>query len=463
MTIPALKTLLATLAVSVAVASPLSSPAQAFKDDQSPLTWGGELRIRDEYQNGAVTLDTKAPRHEQNLIRVRSRIWTTWTATPKLAFNSRLVAEPRYWTTPAATRSHFDQTGWEERYAFLDKLNLTWNTELAGEPLTATIGRQDISLGSRWLLLEGTPGDGSWTTYFDALRLRWDLRSQQSTLDLLLINQLANSGTRFGSIGSSDGYAAMENDEKGLVLFLHNASQPNTQFDGYYILKKNTARAATGNNATLSTLGGRWAGNSGDNWEYSIEGALQWGWKEDQLVGLPDRIDPRRDLQAFGCTGRLTYRSDDPLRQRLSLTAEYLSGDDPSTEDQDEMFDALWGRWPQYSDISVYARVMETGAGAQAANHFRIGPEWKLSPSDRSSITLSYQVSLALESTPTRALNHDLFGGGHLRGNIGRLTIAHRFTENVRARFQAEAFRQGDFYANQDTLSFLRLELIRNF
>ncbi len=41
---------------------------------------------------------------------------------------------------------------------------------MGGMPLTATVGRQDIIEGVGWLVMDGTPLDGSRTVYFDAAR-----------------------------------------------------------------------------------------------------------------------------------------------------------------------------------------------------------------------------------------------------------------------------------------------------
>ena len=60
----------------------LSSTEQTIKDIKNPvpwMNWGADLRIRDEYFDDLMTLDPKARLHEQNMIRIRTRLWTSIT------------------------------------------------------------------------------------------------------------------------------------------------------------------------------------------------------------------------------------------------------------------------------------------------------------------------------------------------------------------------------------------------
>lgn len=50
---------------------------------------------------------------------------------------------------------------------FLDNLYLEW----AGDVYGARIGRQEVKLGSGRLFADGTPGDGSRSSFFDGGRL----------------------------------------------------------------------------------------------------------------------------------------------------------------------------------------------------------------------------------------------------------------------------------------------------
>ena len=55
-------------------------------------------------------------------------------------------------------------------------------------------------------------------------------------------------------------------------------------------------------------------------------------------------------LRAFGAKGDLEYCFKDDLDNKLHVTYEYLSGDDPDTR-RVESFNPLWGQWPQWSEL----------------------------------------------------------------------------------------------------------------
>ena len=65
------------------------------------LTWGADLRVRDEYYDNIVSLSDASPLSEQNVIRFRGRFWTSVMPVTNVSVNARLSAEPRLWTKPA--------------------------------------------------------------------------------------------------------------------------------------------------------------------------------------------------------------------------------------------------------------------------------------------------------------------------------------------------------------------------
>ena len=154
------------------------------------ITWGGDVRLRNEYLNNALTLsDVTAARHEQDYFRFRERVWTSIQVMTNMTANARLAAEQREWMKPANAGQYFasagppavSRSGFEERYGILDNAYLKWNN-IFDQPLTFSGGRQDIALGDPddwWLVMDGTPGDGSWTFFFDSLRTTYELKERQ--------------------------------------------------------------------------------------------------------------------------------------------------------------------------------------------------------------------------------------------------------------------------------------------
>jgi len=446
-------------------ASATAVPATASLAANAPagLTWGGDVRVRDEYFNNALSLSETVANHEQDLFRVRLRLWSAVAIAPDLSVNLRFAAEPRIWERPAFAKQH-PGTGTEWRYGILDNLNVKW-THAFDLPLTITAGRQDIQFGevlNWWLVGDGTPGDGSWAFFLDSVRATFDAAEIKTKFDLIGIDQHARPDGWLPIVGSANTYSVVEQNERGLILYATNQSVPGAQLDGFFIWKHDDAVFAYSDTGDIYTAGAKAAGSPGPNWKYSLEGAWQWGWKRDTSVRTPVNLGTlHRDIQACGANGRLTYLFKDPRDNQLTLVGEYLSGDDPNTQGTDEMFDILWGRWPRFSELYIYSYPMETaGKVAQLNNLLRLGASWSFAPVKGTTVNLAYNAWFAPQSVPTRALNPALFSRtGHFRGHFFQLWVKRKFSPALSGQVWAELVRPGDFYARRDLMSYLRAEM----
>jgi Alginate export len=431
------------------------------------FTWGGDLRLRNEYFNSALTLNSTAPLHEQDYFRVRARLWSTVTIVPDLTFNLRLAAEPRIWEDSSYAKQH-PGTGLEARYASIDTFNLKM-THAFGLPLTITAGRQDVQFGDPlnwWLVGDGTPGDGSWTSFLDSVRASLDIPEIKTKVDAVYIYQHARPDTWLPILGPESTYGLTEQNERGVILYASNKSIENTQADGYFIYKKDNKVFSNGDDANIYTLGGKLGGTPAPNWQYSVEGAWQWGTKTDPTVKTPVNVSTlKRDIEAYGWNAKLTYSFKDSLNDQVSLVSEYLSGDNPNTPNKDEMFDVLWGRWPRFSELYIYSYPMENGGKiAQLNNLLRAGASWSLTPVKGMTLSATYNALFAPVAVPTRTISPSLFSdSGHFRGNFLQLVLKQQFNKNLSGHLWAEFLRQGDFYTHRDTLSFLRAEILLTF
>jgi len=477
--------------------APQQSAFEQFaKDVKNPtpwLTWGGDVRLRNEYLNNAITLDDGALRHEQDYFRFRERIWTTITPVTNLTLNARLAAEQREWMKPTYASQYFvsstvSRSGLEERYGILDNANLKWNNAF-NLPLTITAGRQDIMFGDPlnwWLVADGTPGDGSWTFFLDSIRLTFDAKDIKTKFDLVYIYQNALPDEWIPTIGRSGGntrpngsvkpYYLTEQNEQGVIFYVSNKSLKNTQVDGYFIYKRDSRELpllTIGDNADIYTLGAKITGQPTPHWAYSVEGAYQFGHKQDLMVLTNYTTSPSawRDISAYGANAKLSYLFKDKLNNQASLIFEYLSGDDPNTKGTDEMFDILWGRWPRWSELYIYSYGAETsGKLAQLNNIMRIGPSWSFVPIKDTTLSVTYNALFAPEETPTRAVGAapgttgSLFtGNGDFRGHFLQAWVKHQFSKRVSGHLWSEFVWQGDYYAKRDMLTFLRAELMMTF
>ena len=204
----------------------------------------------------------------------------------------------RLWNKPSFITVFKGQSGMEWRYGIVDNLNLKWNKVL-DQPLTITAGRQDILIGDFydwWLVADGTPGDGSWTFYLDSVRLAWEPEPLKTRFDVIYIQQNSRPDEGIPTIGDSSDYTQTEQQERGVIVYGSNKSLKNMQLDGYFMYKHDDretfviqgTKKIPGDNADIYTFGGKITGTPADHWQYSLEGAYQFGQKEDIILGKDD-------------------------------------------------------------------------------------------------------------------------------------------------------------------------------
>jgi hypothetical protein len=467
--------------VSVAVPPPAGAkaaqPPSAFdkfanelKKPADWLSWGADLRVRNEYMDNIVSLTEADLLSEQDVIRIRGRIWASVTPVSNLSLNVRFSGEPRDWIDPAFVGQHKKRTGMEWRYGIFDNLYLKW-TNAFSLPLTVTAGRQDIMLGDYWnwwLMADGTPGDGSWAFFFDSIRLTYDIKDIKTKVDVMYIYHNALPDEWIPTLGRSGAftppYILTEQNEQGVVLYLSNKSIPNTQIDPYFFYKRDNAELKNGDDADIYTIGTRITGTPAEHWSYSVEGAYQFGQKQDPTVKVPVARAHERDIDAFGGNARLSYLCKDSINNQFHLVYEYLSGDDPNT-DRDEMFDILWGRWPRLSELYLYSYIYETsGKVAQWNNLHRFGGGWTMTPLNGMHLGVYYNALFAPEKIPTRTVNPSLFTmDGDFRGHYLQAVLKHQFNKHLAGHLWGEWIWAGDYYATRDLLTFIRAELLFTF
>jgi hypothetical protein len=467
-----------TTAAPAAPPSAFEDFVQQAKNPTDWLTWGADVRLRNEYLNNALTLSEAGARHEQDYFRFRERLWISLMPVTNLSVNARFAAEEREWMKPSNAGQYGYRSGFEERYGILDNAYVKWNN-IADQPLTLSAGRQDIALGDPddwWLVLDGTPGDGSWTYFLDSIRTSYELKNVQTKIDVIYIYQNARPDAWIPTIGeSSDNtsplgkkpYYLTEQNEQGVILYLSNKSVNNMQIDGYFIYKRDAKEMANGDNADIYTIGSKITGTPADHWSYSVEGAYQFGHKQDAMVGA-DYVNSKedwRDINAYAGKVRVNYLFKDQMQNQVSLVGEFLSGDDPNTKGTDEMFDVLWGRWPRWTELGTWCYAAETaGKYLQMNNIGRVGLNWNVTPVKGLNFNAMYNALFAPESTPTRTIAPTRFSNtGNFRGHYVQGILKYQFNKHVTAQVKGELLFEGDYYAQRDVMSFLRTEINMTF
>lgn len=439
-------------ATQPASTQPAPDPIQAFiAKTKSPFPffrWGADYRIRNEYINNALRLNKNETGHEMDWLRHRPRWWSTFSLSDAIEFNTRIVWEGRNIFAPDSAQN-FDLGE-----ILFDTFNITLRNP-AKLPIVIVGGRQDIALGDRWLVFEGTPGDGSRTVYFDAIRVTTSLDDIQTKIDTIYIEQdaegehwmpMLKDRARQTLTGAPVQRYVTEQDERGAIVWVENRSIEFTELDGYFIYKNDKRAAPAGFDSDLYTFGTRALRDFGTHWKVKGEVAGQFGHKNDDGVCALATLD------------RIAYHFNDSHKNWLRLDYEYMSGDRPGTGTY-EGFDPLWGRWPRFSELYIYTNAAETRQ-SDPSNMHRVAFGHTVSLFPRLEMLSDYHLLFADQNTyRDRPLFSD---SGRFRGQLITWWLRYAFTPQVSGHVMAEFFFPGDYYANSnnDPATFVRTELV---
>jgi hypothetical protein len=402
----------------------------------NPTPWlSMEADLKWEWLNGwnldTLKDDSTGRVSNWNFTLNRFRWGTKTKISDDIEFNHRWVWEFRTWDGPDTYDKNvdFDEIVW-------DKFNLTVRN-LGDMPLTMVVGRQDIILGTGWLVLEGTNIDEGRTIFFDALRFTYEMLNRDTTLDLIFIDQSADSSAWLRPF--SDGHKYINwHDERGAIIYVTDKSRPNLQLEGYFIYKDENPVNASNVNAEIYTLGGALSGPIGlsEHWKYRAEGAVQAGNKNGE------------SLRAFGTLDTIEYHFNDAKKNVLHASLEYLSGDDPGSG-RNEAFDPLWGQWPQWSVINSYAYWYETSP-SETTNLLRIGLGHSFWLTEKIQMCTDYHLLWANENTrggSSAANGLTWSNDGKFRGYLITEQLKYNLTKQLKGYFLFEYFIPGNYYA----------------
>jgi len=437
---------------------------KAFHNPMEGLTMGLDLRLREVYARdifslndsfgdtppyGPITGTGSGNWNNYHWQRYRARWSTKWALNEDVDFNTRLTWE--FWGHCAPDESFssfFNEKSYDFDEAIFEHFNIQFRNAF-DMPLTLTVGRQDIILGTGWLVLDGTPGDGSRTIFFDAIRAQYDL-SETTKLDLIYIQQYDDEEKYikpFNHHAVQDRrHLTQKGDERGFIFYLTNKAESGQQQELYYMYKNDEASdwaaaySPGGQNADIHTIGGRLAGPLDDNWSYSAELAKQFGDRNGN------------SLQALGGNSKLMYAFNDDKKNELHVGYEYLSGDDPDSS-ADEQFDTLWGDWPQYQrggDLQAYLWTFE-GATGEVSNLHRFGVGHSFKPSDVWTIATDYNLMWADENSETGNPIVGFSDSGKFRGHMLTGLATYQCCKNFKTQFLVDYFIPGGYYDDPST------------
>ncbi len=419
------------------------------------LDLGADQRIRMMYDNNNLDLNNGSTTDDRTWYRFRTRVLVNIRPLQALGVleehakdlqvNFRMVFEPRYYHRP-------DGNDWIRDEVLIDRLNITWKKAF-GLPLTIIAGRQDIALGHKWLVFEGTPGDGSRTIYFDAIRTIWDLKDCNTTLDLIYIRNRDQSAQYLKPINDLETNNSLGKNSQGVILYVRNKSIKDTMIDGYFIYKHDDVLASE-----------RWSVPDTDNNDIYTFGAAVDTKLTDRLTfygELAYQFGKRSgaDISAAGFNSSLTYDCQNDWKGKLFAQYEWRSGDRDKTG-QDEGFDILWGQYPAWSNIFQGGADGIDGRGpAQSSNIHRITAGYSFEPCSKVSVVTHYTILFAGQNSDPAGVGA-FSKSGNVRGHQLAATAKYKYNEHLSFAAVGEVFIPADYYNKvaNDTAVFGMLE-----
>jgi len=412
--------------------------------------FGFDARVRSEDWDNILD-HTDARADYRTHYRFRTRAWLTAYLTKNLEFSVGLCNENRKTTRP----ENFRYNG---REVVFDTLYLDYRFSPS---LSVRVGRQNLMRGEGFVLFDGSSGDGSRTTYFNAINAAyaWD----NSKLEFLVIddpkedrlpvlNEIKNPAEKI---------LLNEWDERGLGLYYTGKEIPGTSLEGYYFYKteKEDFRAVTHPmfqpNRRIHTLGGRIVQDIRDGWTLSAEAAGQKGTQD----GLSGTIGNSKDIRAWGGYARIKKGFEASWKPSLSIAYIAQSGQDPSS-DKVTAWDPIFSRWPRWSEFYVISVAPEKAIG-YASNIRMWEAEFKCSPTKALDLRATYYRMAAMEASA--ATHGPIFSTGRERGNLWQARADYRFSPALKGHAVYETFAPGNFYSGNDSGHFLRFEFTYTF
>jgi hypothetical protein len=434
---------------------------------ESKLKGGMAFRIRNEYWKNWKDMDNDQL-DNRNFFRIKSSLWGQAGVNENLIFYTKLTNEFRAHTYFGGTSGSFpDKTASKKGYHF-DINEVVFDNfymdakNLFGLPLDIRLGRQDFlgAYGEGFLIMDGTPQDGSRTFYFNAAKM--SLRAnEENTFDFIYINDPRDeeilpviNRTKLvkASDPTSDKIPQLLNttDEQGFVLYWKNKSLKKLLLENYYIFKLEAEEGGSGYQAQKGKLNtfGTFAKYDLSPWTIRGQLAYQFGH-----YGNNDR-------RAIGGYAYVDKDFKDVLwSPQVSLGYSYLSGDKLGSS-KNEVWDPLFSRYPWISELYVNSISAETGIPGYWTNLSSYGTSLTLRPTKKLKLSLWYYY---LRANAQVASSTIFSGTGKSRGQMPQVRLDYTFNKNFSSYVLAEYLFPGSFYKDRDPALFLRTELMIKF
>lgn len=413
---------------------------------------GFYLRLRQEYLKNVFDYNKADIIRDDNYFRLKTSLWGKWNFCEDANLYVKITAEPKYFLDTDGQIAGGEDI--RDNEIFFDSLYLDMKN-LFGMPMDLRLGRQDFLMthGEGFVIMDGTPYDGSRSVYFNAAKATWKFDDKNS-LDIIYTNNRSQE-EYLPLINDQDRLLIFpEMDERAVILYGKFKPADNLGIEPYYIHKTEDAHVRQGNAVAklkLNTIGNRAVYNF-EPWSIRGELAYQFGEYEN-------------NKEREGVGGYLFLKKtfkEARFSPSLDMGYAYLSGDanpyDPARSDKG--WNPVFSKWPWISELYVFSQAVERGEPGYWSNIqvWRVKLDMKLA--EKTGLCLAYNYLRANENPATPPF----FGTGNERGHLPQVLLTHRFNKNIDSLVLIEYFKPGNFYAaDRDDALFLRWQLQMKF
>lgn len=415
------------------IAAAVVSPFARAEDKPAPrLKLIFVERFRFEAWDNAVNLDDAAG-DSFAYTRNRTTLGLSWKAAKNVEVLGKVTNEFRVYLAPKDRAFN-----WHE--LFVDNLYVKWT--IPGRlPFTITAGRQDINLGEGFVIADGTPGDGSRSYYFNALRVDADIHKNHKLIFFLHAQETTD---RFLPVINARPQPLAEQPENALALY-YSGSFGKTKLDAYAIRKTTGETELWPVAGRTDTFGARAQVPILRPLMLTAEGAVQTGTYGDA------------GRAAFGGIVHLDYDIEGalPLIKTVVFGGIFLSGDRPGTE-KIEGWDPIFSRWPKWNESYIYTLTRESRQ-SYWSNLTSLYGSLSLDFGSRCDGLLMFQRMGAVEAQP------GVFpgGAGLGRGTLLKGRLNYKISKFLTGRVIWEHFMPGSFYfPGAASYNWLQFEMI---
>ena len=410
------------------------------------FSYGFYLRLRQEYFDNAFDFNEHSTIFkDDNYFRIKASVWGKWNFTDSVSLFAKLTSEPKI-AIYKDGKMAADRDAWDDEIFFdnlyLDVKNLFGCMDLR-------LGRQDLlTYGEGFVILDGTPYDGSRSVYFNAAKATFKI-NENNSVDFIYVNDPPKD--EYLPVINWQDRNVVKTDEEGFIVYGRFKIPENLSLEPYYIYKFEDNPTNPGRKLTLNTVGNRAIYNI-SSWQLRGELAYQFGEYRDES-----------DREAWGGQAYIkkTFK-EAKLSPSIELGYAYLSGEENPNTGDDSGWDPVFSKWPWISELYIMGYAIERGEPAYWTNLQLFRAKLDMNVTQKTGLSLAYNYLMANEPQTTGA---PFFGDGYERGHLGHIILTHKFNQNIDGHLHFEYFKPGDFYAenNRDEAIFLRWQLQMKF